>query len=276
MSKLNRANINAVYLSSTLAEKRLGFSYYEQQYSNLESFAICGNYPVDRIIAAFAALSPNNQESTNYKALASCIAIARGIIPSDAPVIAFNSAKHKALTLLMDPRMPIEEILQGPKTYAFYRNTLDPDNDKYMTIDGHMYNIWANQVINLQDVDFPPNMYAKVSRDFKFEAVLHTISPARFQSILWLTWKRIHNIVSSDQLSFESGYNHDRAQWMIDNAPRYRTLDLSALSSAQSSSLNSSTTAQLLLFPLSCHCEDGESTPRLDTSTSTLTVTAMD
>lgn len=61
MSKTNRANINAIFISSTLAEKRLGFHYYEQQYSNLESFAICGNYPVDRIIAAFAALSPNNQ-----------------------------------------------------------------------------------------------------------------------------------------------------------------------------------------------------------------------
>lgn len=225
MALINRNNIRQTFIESNFSEKSEGYNYYHTQYSNLESFAKVSGYSVQKVIAAFAALSPNNAESTNYRALASCLAICLGKIPGDAPVIAFGSNKSKALILLKNERVTVEEVLRGPKTYAFYRNTLDPDNGQFVTIDGHMYNCWKGQVVRLQSIgaDFRPTLYRHIKRDLVQVADSFNVSPARFQAILWLTWKRIHNILSSAQLPFESGYNLDRAKWMIDHAPESRT-----------------------------------------------------
>jgi hypothetical protein len=33
---------------------------------------------------------------------------------------------------------PIDETLRGRKVYAFYRNTMNPEDGEWVTVDGHM------------------------------------------------------------------------------------------------------------------------------------------
>lgn len=218
----NRNHFSSVFVSSTLEEKTRGYNYYHWQYSNLESFSKASGFGIKRVVAAFCALSPNNAEATNYRALASCLAISLGKIPETAPVIAYGRDKNKALTLLNDPLFDVPSVLRGRKTYSFFRNTLDPDDKQYVTIDGHMYNIWHNRVVSLSSSTLTDDLYETIQSDLTHVADKHQLSPARLQAILWITWKRIHNIVSSDQLSFESGYSLDKANLMIDRAPSSR------------------------------------------------------
>lgn len=221
---MSTLNLLSVFHASTHAEKTSGYHYYSTQHSNLESFAKVAHLPIDRVIAAFCALSPNNSEATNYLALGSCLAIVLGIVPPTAPVIAYNRDKDKALTLLTNFRVPIEQVLRGQKTYSFYRNTLDPDDKKFVTIDGHIYNAWCGQPRRLQSIgrELTQRQYFTIQRAIRKLSNQLDLTPSRFQSIIWLTWKRLHRILSSPQLQLESGYDQNRANRIIAQSPSCR------------------------------------------------------
>jgi hypothetical protein len=200
-----------------------GFTYYDRQRSNLESFAEVSGIWAHQIIGAFAALSPNVDESGNYRALASCIAIFLGRLPQSAPVIGYGPNKAKALAILRGGN--VLDILRGQKVTAFYHNTLNPDDpDAPVTIDGHMYGAWLSRRVSLKRfADIKPATYLVIANDFRTASKRAQLPTARFQSILWLTWKRLNNILYNAQLKFESGYSPERAKWIIDHAPLYRT-----------------------------------------------------
>ena len=95
---------------------------------------------------------------------------------------------------------------EGPKTTAFYHNILDPTDSAYITIDGHMYSIWAGKRMTMKSVAWAHFNYKQVELDFKRCAFRIGILPCQLQSVLWFAWKRIHRVVFDGQLGlFKQG-----------------------------------------------------------------------
>ncbi len=178
-------------------------AYYGKQREHLQRRADAARIDVAPVIAAFCALSPNNAESTNYRALDTCLEIVAGRLPEDAKVIAYPPNKVKALAMLRGA--PIDDVLRGRKVYSFYRNTLDPSDNSYVTVDGHMLGAWAGKRFILRrEAEIKASEYAIICDHFRSAAECFKLPAPMFQAILWLTWKRKQNILwTPPQLTFQ-------------------------------------------------------------------------
>jgi hypothetical protein len=198
----NPDNLQILYERSLEYERTDGSLYYDNQRNRLRARAEGSGLTLGPVIAAFAALSPNNAEATNYRALDTCLDIISGVLPEAAPVIAYPLNKVKALAILRGAS--IEDTLKGRKVYAFYRNTLDPEDEEFITIDGHMLGAWTGRRFTLRrDAEIKSSEYPVISNHFRSAASCYQLSAPKFQATLWLAWKRIHRILwTPPQLSF--------------------------------------------------------------------------
>lgn len=197
-------NLLHVYSRSLPYERDDGYNYYELQRSRMQSRATTNHLSLETVTAAFCALSPNNNEATNYFALDTCLQIYHGKLPDSHPVVSYGSNKAKALAILRGA--DIDSTLRGQKVYSFYRNTLEPDNDQWVTIDGHMHGAWiGKRLILRRNAEIKRTNYPVIVDGFRQAARQVNLSAPRFQAILWLTWKRLHRILwAPPQLSFWS------------------------------------------------------------------------
>lgn len=190
-------NIFKVWLESTPWEREDGYSYYDRQRCSLEH-RVQSNITLNMVTAAFCALSPNNAESTTYTALDNCIGIVTGQLSSDTKVVAYPTNRIKALAIL---RGDLSK-LNGRKVTSFYHNTLNPDKDEYVTIDGHMLGAWVGARLLLKrDAHVKAFEYPIICEHFREVAQYAKISAPRLQSTIWLTWKRLHKIIYNPQLT---------------------------------------------------------------------------
>ncbi len=181
-----------------------GSIYYARQRERLARRAHSACLPEESVIGAFVALSPNQNEKTNYNALDLCIKIHLGQLPQDARVSAYPLNRAKALRILSgeNPR----DILGGKKVRAFYFNTLDPEKSTEVTVDGHMKNAWLNRPgVTLKDrrSNINDTQYERIAQDFREAAFVTCTKSTDFQATVWLTWKRINRILWDPQISFE-------------------------------------------------------------------------
>ncbi len=187
-------NLITVYNQVRPWEKTDGYAYYDTQRLKLQSIANKYEIQLDRCVGAFAALSPNNSEKNTYIALATCIQIALGKLPETTSVVAYPNSREKALKILRTGNI---ELLQGPKTKAFYWNTLEPDNSSYVTVDGHMVGCWNGKVATMKSRASVINatQYTSIANDIRSVATCAGIPAPRMQSVLWIVWKRLHGIL---------------------------------------------------------------------------------
>jgi hypothetical protein len=200
----NSNNLMKVYAQSLDYERADGAVYYDRQRERLQRRSDAAGLPLATVVAAFAALSPNNAESTNYRALDTCLGILSGSLPKDSPVIAYPPNRIKAMAILKGA--PIDETLRGRKVYAFYRNTMNPEDGEWVTVDGHMLGAWTGvRLILRREAEIKSSEYPHIAEDFRSAASCHNLSAPRFQATVWLAWKRIHRILwTPPQLSFWS------------------------------------------------------------------------
>ena len=198
----SQENLIALYSKTEQWEREAGRVYYDKQRARLASRADAAGLPLAQVIAAFCALSPNASELSNYIALDACISIVAGKLPEDAKVMAYPMNRAKALAILRGAN--IEEMLKGRKVYSFYRNTLDPNDSSYVTVDGHMLGAWCNQRFTLRrNAEIRASEYSVIVEHFRSAAECCCLPAPKFQATLWLAWKRVNRILWSPQLSFE-------------------------------------------------------------------------
>lgn len=65
-----------------------------------------------------------------------------------------------------------------------------------------MYNIWRCQRENLVGLRWRNKDYDRIADDVRTVAQEHRLVPCQMQGILWITWRRIHRIRTSNQLTF--------------------------------------------------------------------------
>lgn len=200
------SNIWKVYLEATPWERQDGHAYYDEQRWRMQSRTRPG-ITLEMVTAAFCALSPNSSESGNYHALDTCIDIATGGLPPDSKVRAYGTNTAKALRILRGEY--ILDVLSGLKVTSFYYNTIDPDDSRHVTIDGHMLSVWVGQRLVLKrEAEIRSQEYPAICNDYRQAAKDADTSAPRFQATVWLTWKRLNRILYNPQLKFDYGNQH--------------------------------------------------------------------
>jgi hypothetical protein len=200
LAKADPENFRAVYEQSTEWECRSGFVYYEGQFKRCEIRALENDLPIKSVVGAFCALSPNNSEKNTYKSLDACIAFRLGR-PTRLTVSAYQANFKKAMSILHgeDPL----NVLGGSKVVSFYHNTMNPDDSKYVTIDGHMVSVYQGERLRMKRVaGISSKDYDVISNGLRVVAETLEIPAPRLQSILWITWKRMNRILWNPQLDF--------------------------------------------------------------------------
>ena len=202
-------NIWRVWEASRDWERRDGFSYYDRQRNKLAVYADKYGVQLARVVGAFAALSPNNSETSTYIALSTCLRIASGELPATASVRAYGKSKDKALAILTEGKL---DVLTGMKTRSFYLNTLFPDDSSAVTVDGHMVGVWLGHPVLMKSREASLNskQYTAIAADIRSVAEWTKLPAPRVQATLWLTWKRLNGILvrqagTEQQTAFDWG-----------------------------------------------------------------------
>lgn len=213
-------NILSVYERSTEYERSHGKIYYRTTHDRILShIAGYGTHisgyviTAERAIGAFCALSPNNDESGNYRDLVTVIAASHKRMQfEDFSVSTWAPNKLKAWRILRYGESPLK-VLGGDKVRSFYRNILNPLDPVPVTIDGHCYNIYrgerrplvSRRKTQTGEVKISPAVdegltYKEVARAYRSAAMSLEILPNQLQATVWHTWKRIHNILYNPQI----------------------------------------------------------------------------
>jgi len=158
--------------------------------------------------AVFALLSPNSYYDGNLRSLR-IVLDGFNRRPYRVPVdqleglSTYRHCAERAYQVLMGKH---PDQVFGPnakKTYNFYRNIVDPEDAAYVTIDGHMWNLWRGKRTVLDAARIKPAQYDEVAGDFKEVARAVGMLPNQFQATMWWCWKRVHGIKFDYQMDLE-------------------------------------------------------------------------
>lgn len=181
-------------------DRREGLIAYERYHQVMLRFSNKYGYPLDRVIGAFVALSPNNDYYGNLRSLASVLDGNNQGIPDEAITITgYKHCRNRALRYARGDCAFLEDA-KGLKTRAFYQNVLDPTNPFPVTIDGHIGAVWRDKRQTMKEALVPPALYQTI------QAGIHRLAGAtgmisnQVQATLWFTRKRIHHVKYDAQL----------------------------------------------------------------------------
>ena len=202
-----------------------GKQAYQRYHAVLLDIALYYGTPLPRVVAAFAALSPNNDYVGNLRSLVSMLdAKRRGYEYEDAIVSTYKAARARANLYLTGT--PFLDHAKGLKTRAFYQNLLYPEMSGPVTVDGHMYHAWMGTTGGMKDANVTSKLYAEISNATCRLANQHGVLPHEAQAILWYTRKRMLTIRYSSQLAlFEQHTGYQKARFSIAEIKPYGVED---------------------------------------------------
>lgn len=174
-----------------LEEGRLAYHRYNQM---MAMFADEYNLPIERVTAAFCALSPNNDYMGNLRSLKTVIeGFLNGIHEEEITITTYKHCRTRAINYLNGE--PFATKRRGLKTLSFYYNILMPKDRDYVTIDGHMVAAYVNEpTLVMKDVSLTKSEYMMIDRATKRLAGKIGLIPNQLQAIIWFTRKRIYGI----------------------------------------------------------------------------------
>lgn len=82
----------------------------------------------------------------------------------------------------------MDNIIKGKKTVNFFHNIHMPTSPDWVTLDGHMLQVCTGRMEIKSVTDKQYDFLAEI---VKKESKRYNLIPSEFQSLLWLTWKRI-------------------------------------------------------------------------------------
>ena len=199
---MSTSNIEKVLAQADSVDINEGKVAYQNYHLLMKRIAIYYGAGFAQTVAAFVSLSPNNDYTGNLRSLVtvlSCIKEGKDI--HKVTTSAYGHCKLRAYSFLIGEKDFLLET-QGLKITNFYCNILRPDDPRFVTIDGHMSNVWAGKVRNMKlALIGKPSKYQQIADGFKKVARHHKLLPNQIQGICWFTWKRINNLRYDNQLN---------------------------------------------------------------------------
>ena len=198
-------NLDDWWNKSSAMDREYGASAYLDYHTDVAHRFFPLPKPVS--CAVFALTSPNNDYDGNIRSADLVIrAFAAGkSVAEIANATTYRACMSRAYKVLEGYPIPSVFGPTAQKTWNFYNNVLDPANPHYVTIDGHMYNLWRGERSTLKDAaqSFRPRIYEQIAEDFRRLARMHRVLPNQLQATLWWTWKRINRIRFKYQIEME-------------------------------------------------------------------------
>lgn len=189
-----------------IAEGLLAYGRYREVMQRLAD-----RYGVDlgRVVAAFAATSPNSDYVGNVRSVVTMLeGLARGL-PADACTVStYKACRDRAYTYLTG-EADFMATVKGPKIRAFYSNITDPEDPIPVTIDGHMVAAHRNSGGTMKDNIPRRAEYLQVAEDVRELARRVGVLPNQAQATLWFTRKRTLRVVFDPQLTLWGAVDGD-------------------------------------------------------------------
>lgn len=190
-------NILRVYNLSTEADREEGHNWYTLAHQFALETGERYDIPVERVCGVISALSPRNKWHRNLTdARNICSAFYQGIPLDQVKVSTFHSNRDKCQPILEGK--PIDQIIKGPKTWAFYNNILDPSGP-HITIDFHAANIcdWEHRSHSIRGAK-----YLRYQSYYLEAAKILSIHPSTLQAITWTTWRRERDSLLKQEICY--------------------------------------------------------------------------
>jgi hypothetical protein len=150
----------------------------------------------ETVAGIVAVLSPNVDWETNLYDAAQVV----DSYPSVTVVSTYNKNRDKAYAILRGAdtndtsaqgNVPAG-IVRGPKVVAFYENLRG--DDTFLTLDSHAFNAWKGyRATGSKLPGMPAAERRQAVKDYTRAAEVKGETPAAFQAVIWLVWKRYKN-----------------------------------------------------------------------------------
>lgn len=188
---MSAANLERMFNCADIHDRMEGEQAYFRYRSLMVEIADRYHQPLDRVVAAFAALSPNNDYEGNLRSLVSVLAGFRDGVPCACiNVSTYRHCRDRAYSYLTG-RASFLERVRGLKIKNFYHNVMDPYDLRWVTIDGHMVAAYrGDDQATMKDSIVKPREYEEIAFVVKECARKRFLLPHQYQAIVWFARKR--------------------------------------------------------------------------------------
>jgi len=201
---VSRDNLELIFNQATDADRATGLDSWFHYNRLMATIGERTGFSVATVTGVFASLSPNNDYMGNLRDAVRLLKAKRdGMRVDQVRVSTYNPNKVKAWAIASgdDPL----DYLVAPKTRNFYSSIVDPNDRQFVTVDGHIFNIYAGKRVALTEVKSHGGDYDEVAEEIRKMGDDHGLIPNQVQGVLWYTWKRIHRIKWDAQLELMPG-----------------------------------------------------------------------
>lgn len=189
------ANLEQMLHRADAIDVREGLLAYERYHAVMAKIATQYDAELPRVIAAFCALSPNNDYTGNLRSLITALHGWRHQWSIDViQVSTYRHCLYRAFDYLAGQRDFLDDA-KGLKIRSFYHNVLDPTDNKYVTIDGHMVATWRGQNLTMKEaICKGTREYREIADACKQIAFREFMLPNQVQAVIWFARKRLFHI----------------------------------------------------------------------------------
>lgn len=188
-------HLREMYLRADDVDKREALLAYWRYHDMMH--AIGGKYgqPHYTVAAAFCALSPNNDYLGNLRSLVSVLdGMQEGVPAARITVSTYNHCKDRAISYLHGA--PFDIPSRGLKIRSFYRNIIEPDCPRWVTVDGHVVAAYVgDDTMTMKDALVTKAQYQDISIVISALAAHNGVLPNQMQAAIWFARKRSLGVV---------------------------------------------------------------------------------
>jgi hypothetical protein len=188
-------NLEKIFKQAIPVEIENGKKWYQEANDTLKELSVKYNLKPEIVFAVCSALSPRciwNQNIIDTENVLNWFTTKYHGVNRNLPkVTTYGQNLRKAIDILKTENT---DVFVSRKTFNFFNNILNPENTDYVTIDGHGINAYYNKLGIVENKHFTPRYYDRIAKAYIKGANKYGLLPCQFQAIIWLTFKRIHNI----------------------------------------------------------------------------------
>ncbi|MEM1149226.1 MAG: hypothetical protein AAGI03_01515 [Pseudomonadota bacterium] len=199
---LGRRNLRQFFDLADHIDRAEGLVAYSRYHQVMRDLADAYDSTLPRTLAAFCALSPNNDYVGNLRSTASVLAgVKDGVDPGDIVVSTYKHCRDRAYQYATGEAQFLGHA-RGPKIRAFYRNILDPHDWEPVTIDGHMKAAFEGKPLTMKEaIVRSAREYDVIANETRRLANRLGLLPNQLQAIIWFARKRVLRIKFEPQIS---------------------------------------------------------------------------
>jgi hypothetical protein len=172
-----------------------GLQWYEEAHAHAEEIAETQGIGLEHAAAVLSLLSPGCPWERNIADAYGLTAFGTDYVGS---VATYRSQAYKALSVLQGGTAPSAAFNPNtaPKTYAFYRNILDPADPLPVTIDRHaarvaLSGLWEPMsLVESQRILQHRGRYEGIAQAYREVGAQHGLFANQIQAVVWLTFRR--------------------------------------------------------------------------------------